>query len=161
MSWVPAPKSHVETGAVCRGLDSVDENGVGSDDEWVKAYIGLPFLEKGRDRAGLDCWGLIRLVYAEQLRVALPAWVEGYADTRPGPDTAAHLAACAESFAEVPAGGERPGDILLFRTGPHLSHVGLCLGGGRMLHILEGIDSTVERYRSPRWLPRLAGAYRV
>lgn len=136
-------------------------HGFGSDDKWITAYIGLPFLEKGRTRAGLDCWGLIRLAYAEQAGVELPAWREGYADTAPGPGTAAHLARCADSFTPVAAGGERRGDILLFRTGRHLAHVGLCLGSGRMLHILDGIDSTVERYLAPRWRARLAGAYRV
>ena len=126
----------------------------------MSAYLDIPFLAKGRTRAGLDCWGLIRLVYAEQIGVSLPLWLDGYSEIEPCPETAAHLAACAESFAEIPPDRARPGDILLFRTGQHLSHVGLALRGGRMLHIATGIESCTENYLSPRWSPRLVGAFR-
>lgn len=135
-------------------------HGFGSDDKWVIQYLDIPFLAKGRTREGLDCWGLIRLAWAEQCGVALPLWLDGYRDTAPCAHTAAHLAACAEAFREIPPGSACPGDILLFRTGRHLSHVGLALAGGRMLHITAGIDSCTERYVSPRWLPRLVGVYR-
>ena len=39
---------------------------------WANAYVGLPWADLGRDRTGCDCWGLARLVYAEQLGIALP-----------------------------------------------------------------------------------------
>lgn len=133
---------------------------LGSNDRWASAYIDIPFLAKGRTRAGLDCWGLVRLVYAEQCGVSLPLWLDGYAETVPCDGTAAHLAACAATFAEIPAMRAMPGDILLFRTGRHLSHVALALTGGRMLHIMAGVDSCVENYLSPKWRPRLVGAYR-
>lgn len=35
--------------------------------EWEAQYIGLQYRELGRDRAGLDCWGLVVLVLREQL----------------------------------------------------------------------------------------------
>lgn len=130
----------------------------GSNDMWLEDYIGLPFLAKGRTRAGLDCWGLVRLVLLECCGVALPLWVEGYENIEPNPRTAAWLRECAGSF--TPVTEARPGDILLFRIGGDLAHVGLDIGAGRMLHIHEGINACIERWRGPRWLPRLEGIYR-
>ena len=39
---------------------------------WANEYVGIPWLWRGRDRTGIDCYGLVRLVYREQLSVELP-----------------------------------------------------------------------------------------
>lgn len=43
---------------------------------WADGYVGLPFKKMGRDRSGLDCWGLVRLILDEQAGVLLPAYSE-------------------------------------------------------------------------------------
>ena len=43
---------------------------------WWAKYVGVPFLDRGRDMAGLDCWGLVCLIYAQELGIDLPHYGE-------------------------------------------------------------------------------------
>ena len=39
---------------------------------WIHHYLSIPYVPGGRDRQGVDCWGLLRLAYLEQFHIALP-----------------------------------------------------------------------------------------
>lgn len=43
---------------------------------WTNLYLDIPFAFDGRDREGCDCWGLLRLIYREQLGIELRAFSE-------------------------------------------------------------------------------------
>lgn len=43
---------------------------------WVHKYVGIPFKSLGRTVDGCDCWGLVRLIYQRELRIALPEYGE-------------------------------------------------------------------------------------
>ena len=126
---------------------------------WVAGYIGLPFKPRGRDRDGLDCWGLKRLVYEEQYGIALPAYVGGYEGTSraDATDIARLIAGGKPAWQAVPEGAERLGDGIELRAGG-VPHVGIVVAAGWMLHIVEGIESAIERYDGPKWKP--LGFYR-
>lgn len=141
---------------------------------FVRRYVGVPWLDYGRDLSGSDCWGMVRIVYAEQLSIELPAYSTGYSGTRKedAPRIAQLMTAGKDDWVEVarrpptlmrelcPIGQARPFDVLLIRQWGVPCHVGLVVAPGAMLHIEEGVDSCVEEYDAPRWLPRIEGIYR-
>lgn len=128
--------------------------------DWVKQYVGLPFLARGRDKAGVDCWGLVRLVQAEQYGVELPSYDNNYVDPF---DSAEANEAIAIGTAQPEwrrVYDVLPGDVLVFQVAGVVCHVGLYIGDGRFLHVRVGTDSAVERLASQAWQHRLKGVYR-
>lgn len=125
--------------------------------EWWNGYVGLPYLAKGRDRAGLDCWGLVRLVYAEQFDTALPSLADDYAA-----DDNARIAELIATRREgwVEASVQQSGDVVVLRIDGVDSHLGIVTQPGFFLHVREGADSVIERLDSPTWRHRHVGTYR-
>lgn len=125
-------------------------------------YVGLPFLEGGRDRRGIDCWGLLRMVYAERLGIDLPSFSGAYtlADRQATADLmAGHMG----QWREVPAGSEQPYDGVLMAARRNPSHIGIVIGNGRMLHVELGNRPTwsmIDEYNSSHLRRRLLGFYR-
>jgi len=39
-----------------------------------KKYVGIPFKHLGRDRSGLDCYGLLIYYYKEEFGIEIPDW---------------------------------------------------------------------------------------
>lgn len=127
---------------------------------WVETYVGLPFASRGRDRRGLDCWGLVRLAMAEQLGIELPIYLT-YADAEDRKDAATTIeAALARDWQPVEEGKESLGDVAVFRVAGAPMHVGLVLDRERMLHIHAGIGACVERWRGALWEKRIFGVFR-
>lgn len=125
---------------------------------WVNPYIGIPFVDHGRDRAGLDCWGLVKLVLEREFGcLGLPDFTTQYRHVR---DRALH-----EVFADEIEHWQRvarpePGDVAVLRFSGRPMHVGLMLGDNVMLTIDRGTLSCVERLDSLRWTGKLEGYYR-
>ena len=145
----------------------------GEPPTWAAEYVGLPWRTLGRARgdwrrhradpaiAGVDCWGVIRLVLEEQFRIAVPAYDGlGYRDRADRAEVARLIAGERGPWQPVVSGEERAGDVALFRVMGHACHVGAVVVSGWMVHVEEGIDSCLERYDGLAWGRRFMGAYR-
>lgn len=117
---------------------------------WVRDYVGIEFRERGRDRAGLDCWGLIRLVYGERYAIALPSLADRYSGVG---DSAAirnlvdHETLTRAVWQPLPVAHAREGDVLLVRASDEW-HCGVMVARHRMLHAQRGACSNVARIDS-------------
>ena len=123
---------------------------------WVNQYVGIPYADQGREQIGLDCWGLVRLVYQQELGIVLPGFEDTYETSEDPGDL---LARAWDVWQAVETPGEF--DALLFWTDhPGLpTHVALSIGGRRFLHCFHTgclVCDLDHRY----WKRRYIGAYR-
>lgn len=104
--------------------------------------IGSPYIYGDIGKRGFDCSGFIYSLYLNQLEIKLPR----------------------SSYEQVNSGSKVdktdlvPGDLLFFNTtGKRISHVGLYIGDGNMIHASSGkarvrIDSINEGYYNQRYV---------
>ena len=127
---------------------------------WSDRFVGIPWQELGRSRAGCDCYGLVRLAYAEELAISLPDYL-GYESV----EEHAEIAALIDGARTSPGwlrieGAPLALDVVVFRRGRLSTHVGLVIRPGLMLHMAGEDAAKVESYRSGAWSHRLLGHYR-
>lgn len=129
---------------------------------WSRDFVGLPHQRAGRARAGVDCYGLLWLIYRDVLGIQLASYAGETLDSCEKEEIAALITSgCAVSpWQQVGFGAERTFDMAVFRRGALESHVGIVTAPGRMLHIAEVGESHVISFASGPWQMRLAGIYR-
>ena len=128
-------------------------------------YIGIPFTNHGRDLDGVDCWGLVTIVYRRELQIVLPDYHERYRD-------AEHIRGIArafqdhtgDDFSQVSLLDAEPTDCVVVEIRGLPIHVGVYVGDidGRrsMLHTMEArghsmiepIFSPLKLWLSSNWL---------
>ena len=125
--------------------------------EWVASYVGIPWLWGGRDLSvGVDCWGLARGVLRDQFGKSLPLF-KGAVTTRDAERLIDHELTTAPVDEVV---DPEPGDLVLIRMRGIENHVGVYVGGGRVLHATEG-GSVLQKIDSEAMKRRVLGYYRV
>lgn len=123
---------------------------------WWEKYIGIPFAEKGRDLSGVDCWGLVRLVYKEQLGIDLPSYDREYADSNDREVLARLVNAEEEKLWHHPE-KPQPFDVIIINMLGMPTHVGIVIDSSKMLHCLKGADTVCERFNGLKWSKKVQG----
>lgn len=113
---------------------------------WSETYLGTPWATGGRDRAtGLDCWGLLLAVYAEQFGLALPPHTEACAEVRSTAEGLFATEAASGAWRAVAEPAE--GDAVAVGRGETFYHVGIYLFDGEplLLHTQRGAGAHITR----------------
>jgi probable lipoprotein NlpC len=86
--------------------------------EEAKKYLGVPYRYGGTSAKGLDCSGLISLVFKNSINVSAPRTVR---DLYPWTE-------------RIDTEDLQPGDLVFFNTTGGISHVGFYAGDGKFIH---------------------------
>ena len=125
----------------------------------MKQYIGIPWVKKGYDYDGCDCWGLAVLFYKNEFGIELPTFDnvyyngsheelhEGFSKARPE-----------ELFHRVEEG--QLGDVIVFYLRGYPIHVGLWINDSQFLHCRQGSKSCLSRFSQYNWKEKIEGIYR-
>ena len=112
------------------------------------SLVGTPYRYGGnKPESGFDCSGLVGYVFLDAAGIHLPR-------------TSAELGAMGRR--EVSPQHLRSGDLVLFASGRHISHVGIYVGEGRFVHAPNsGGTVRLDRLDAPGWRETFRGGKRV
>ena len=125
-----------------------------------KEYIGISFKSQGRDRLGLDCWGLLCLIYKERLNISLGSYIDEYDDANFYAQVSNVVEMHIPEWALIEKGLERPFDVVILRLRGLPIHIGMVIKPGIMIHVLNKLNTCLEKYNTPLWNKRIRGFYR-
>jgi cell wall-associated NlpC family hydrolase len=123
---------------------------------WWNKYIGLPFLEKGRDEEGVDCWGLARLIYKNERNILLPSYEECYEKTSDREILSKVINEERHSKWSEPATGMEFDIIILKMLGLPM-HIGIVTKQNHMIHCSKDIGTVHENFASMKWQKKIMG----
>ena len=127
---------------------------------WTANYIGIPFLDRGRDPAvGLDCWGAARHVLMSHYGFPeLPMYLDNYEHTLQRSKIGKLIT---EQLMEHwrPAETIREGLLVNLRAMGRNCHLGVTVNETWFLHSEFGCDLTCEELNGKAWQGRVLGYY--
>ncbi len=114
--------------------------------EYAKRFIGTPYVSGGKTPSGFDCSGFTSYVYA-----AFGIQLNASSSTQ------------AQQGVPVSKDALQPGDLVFFNTsGSGISHVGLYIGDGNMVHAtVPGDTVKISSMNTSYYASRYVGARRV
>jgi len=124
---------------------------------WVKKYVGIPYVDKGRDEEGVDCYGLVRMVYADTFNISLPSLSDTYDSAKDASQTLKDNGLMNDRWVSIKDAIE--GAVVLLKITGNGKHVGIMISPTHMLHSLKGHNSAIEPVYGLKWQHRVEGFY--
>jgi cell wall-associated NlpC family hydrolase len=150
-SWNP-PQSSPDAGNETGTGQRADNGSSGGDVSagarvagLAAAMIGIPYVYGGQTPEGFDCSGLVFYAYRET-----------------GIDVPRTSLAQYRAAKRIPVSAAQPGDLVFFRIGRQISHVGIYVGNNRFIHSPEtGQTVKITDLDDEYYKKRFAGAGRI
>lgn len=134
--------------------------------DFINRAITVPFMDRGRDFDGWDCWGLVLNAYWHVYGINLPDQLTEYSNTRQIRKISRLLqaGAASEQWVQVPESDAEAMDVVFMALRGLPCHVGLVITKGCMLHTEVDRGCVIEKWGRAPWRGRdfdhIIGFYR-
>jgi len=98
-------------------------------------WRGVKYREGGMSKKGVDCSGFVHLAYKQKLNKIIPRSTE----------------LLSEAGKQISSKNLRPGDMVFFKTGWKVRHVGIYVGKGEFIHASSSRGVTKSKLNTPYW----------
>jgi len=112
--------------------------------DYSHSFIGVPYVAGGGSPGGFDCSGFTKYVFAN-FNIDLPR-------------TAAGQFSAGQA---VPASEAKRGDLVAFKTGSYISHIGIYIGGDKFISATSSKGVAVTSVYGPYWHDHFLGFSRI
>lgn len=126
-------------------------------EEFINKALVVPFVEKGRDYSGWDCWGSVFCGYKDVYEVILPEYT-GYPSVKDYEALRSLVYAAKPQW--MPVTRPQPGDVAFFELPGKFCHVAMVVDHKNVLHVENRVGTFIEKINSCVWGRRLEGIYR-
>ncbi len=124
----------------------------------VNQYLGIPYKHMGRDKSGLDCWGLVKLIYKDILNITLWDIGEEYPENWSFKGKDLFMENYQKQWQCVTK--TQAWDVVLLRNGGRVvNHAGIMLKKGTFIHCIKA-GVVLSNVNEKIWKPQVAGFYR-
>jgi cell wall-associated NlpC family hydrolase len=111
----------------------------------LRAWKGVRYRYGGLSKSGIDCSGFVHLTFKSQFGVFLPRTTSDLSRTG----------------VWISRGDVRPGDMVFFKTGPSVRHVGIYIEDGTFIHASKKKGVMVSHMGEKYWAKRYWQSRRV
>lgn len=127
-------------------------------------FIEVPFTPDGRSFDGVDCYGLMWIIYKTLFKIELPRY-DGFSTDKAvnHPEEVKKIIkeVTDRSWKPIEIGDEQVGDSIEIKILGESVHCGIVVRPQRdMIHVHKAINVTVERYNTGKWKHRIVRFYR-
>jgi cell wall-associated NlpC family hydrolase len=131
--------------------------------DFILKAMNMPFVEKGRDYEGCDCFGLVWLGFRDVLGITLPKHTDEYEDAGTTTESRAHLGGLVVTHKREweQVKNPSPMDVVLFRLAGQPIHVGLMIDKKNFIHSEKKRGVSIESVNDIRWTLRKEGVYKL
>lgn len=126
-------------------------------DEFIVKAIKVPFVDKGREYSGWDCWGSVCCFYRDVKGVILPQYLD-YDSSTEYRQLQELISKNSKKWQRV----EKPdcGDVAVFNLSGMPCHTAVVVDGKMAIHAEKKAGTFLESLKSPIWEKRIEGFYR-